>query len=86
MRTTPKVQCLFIIFIEGRYVVRKSHAEFFKSFNLFAFNILGAFYKPFLFKRSAYSLINNYMLRAIFPCFARSVFLCFFCFFLTFFF
>ena len=49
MRTTPKVQCLFIMFIEGRYVVRKSHAEFFKSFNLFAFNILAtfAFYKLF---------------------------------------
>ena len=49
MRTTPKVQCLIIMFIEGRYVVRKSHAEFFKSFNLFTFNILAtfAFYKPF---------------------------------------
>ena len=52
MRTTytPKVQCLFILFIEWRYVVRKSHAEFFKSFNLFTFNILATFgfYKPFL--------------------------------------
>ena len=39
MRTTPMVQCLFIMFIEGRYVVRKSHAEFFKSFNLFTFTV-----------------------------------------------
>ena len=50
MRTTPKVQCLFIMFIEGRGVVSKSHAEFFKNFNLFTFKIVATFvfYKPFL--------------------------------------
>ena len=51
MRTTPKVAIYYVYWGGGGVnVVRKSHTEFFKKFNLFTFKILAtfAFYKSFL--------------------------------------